>query len=188
TLGLTREQALGRPASELSGLYGAGAETWAQTIERWRADPLSYTGEFLSEQIEVEDRIISVHVSPVLHGREYLGLVSVFRDITREVMADRIKSEFVARVSHELRTPLTSIKGYADLLLMGAAGEMPDNQRSFLDTVRNNADRLRLLVDDLLDISRIEQGHVDLDIQPTDLGQIVGEVIEALRGRMAQEG
>ena len=188
TLGLTREQALGRPASELSGLYGAGAETWAQTIERWRADPLSYTGEFLSEQIEVEDRIISVHVSPVLHGREYLGLVSVFRDITREVMADRIKSEFVARVSHELRTPMTSIKGYADLLLMGAAGEVTAEQRRFLETIKNNADRLSLLVNDLLDISRIEQGRIELDIQPIDLRELMRDVLDTFEGRMNQEG
>lgn len=187
SLGLSREQALGRPAVDLSGLYGAGAATWTQAIERWRSDPLAYAGEFLSDQIEVEDRIISVHVSPVLHGREYLGLVSVFRDITREVMADRIKSEFVARVSHELRTPMTSIKGYADLLLMGAAGEVTPDQRRFLETIKSNADRLSLLVNDLLDISRIEQGRIELDIQPVDLRELLDGVLDTFEGRMNQE-
>ncbi len=187
-LGLRRDQVLGRPADDLSGLYGPSAAQWADVLERWRTDPASYRGEFLSEQIELEDRVVSVHVSPVLHGSEHLGLVSVFRDITREVLADRVKSEFVARVSHELRTPMTSIKGYADLLLMGAAGEITPEQRRFLETVKNNADRLSLLVNDLLDISRIEQGQIELDIRPVDMRELIGDVLAAFEGRKRQEG
>jgi signal transduction histidine kinase len=118
-----------------------------------------------------------VNVAPVLHGEEFLGVVSVFRDITREVAADRVKSEFVATVSHELRTPMTSIKGYADLMLLGAAGDINSEQRRFLEIVKNNADRLSLLVNDLLDISRIEQGGMELDLRPVDLGEIIRDVI-----------
>ncbi len=188
TLGLRRDQVLGRPSGELTGLYGSGAETWDARFAAWQASPREYAGEFLSEQIEFEDRVVQVHVSPVLHGSEYLGLVSVFRDITREVMADRIKSEFVARVSHELRTPMTSIKGYADLLLLGAAGEVTPEQRRFLETVKSNADRLSLLVNDLLDISRIEQGQFELDIQPVQMDELVGDILTAFEGRKTEEG
>ena len=68
-------------------------------------------------------RVILVHLAPVIwHASDFLGTVSIFRDITHEVEVDRLKSEFVATVSHELRTPMTSIKGYVDILLMGAAG------------------------------------------------------------------
>ena len=73
---------------------------------------------------------------------EYLGSVSVFRDITAEVEADRAKTEFISTVSHELRTPMTSIKGYADLLLIGAAGAVNENQQRFLSVIKSNADRL----------------------------------------------
>ncbi len=187
-LGLRRDQVLGRPAADLSGLYGTAAAQWSETVAVWRQAPLKYAGDFLSDQIELEDRIVSVHVSPVLHGSEYLGLVSVFRDITREVIADRIKSEFVARVSHELRTPMTSIKGYADLLLLGAAGEITDQQRRFLETVKSNADRLSLLVNDLLDISRIEQGQLYLDIRPFSVRDLVSQVLDTFEGRKKQEG
>ncbi len=187
-LGLRRDKALGRPAQEMTGLYGPGAENWVETIDLWRASPHDYRGQFLSEQLELEDRVVSVHVSPVLHGDEYLGLVSVFRDITREVIADRIKSEFVARVSHELRTPMTSIKGYADLLLLGAAGEITDQQRKFLETVKSNADRLSLLVNDLLDISLIEQGQLELDIREIDLRDLIRQVLDAFEGRKKSEG
>jgi PAS domain S-box-containing protein len=187
TLGLHRHEALGRSTVEISGLV-PGASQWTAILQRWQGDPSAIEGEYISEQLEIDDRVISVHVSPVQRGTEYLGLVSVFRDITREVMADRIKSEFVARVSHELRTPMTSIKGYADLLLLGAAGEVTPEQRRFLETVKTNADRLSLLVNDLLDISRIEQGQIDLDVQAVELEAIVGDVLAAFRGRMQQEG
>ncbi len=79
--------------------------------------------------------------------------MSVLRDITRDVEVDRMKPISLQRVA-ELRTPMTSIKGYADLLVMGAAGEVSDRQREFLSTIKNNADRLSNLVNDLLNISR----------------------------------
>jgi signal transduction histidine kinase len=82
---------------------------------------------------------------------------------------------------------MTSIKGYADLLLLGAAGEITPEQRRFLEIVKNNADRLSLLVNDLLDISRIEQGGVDLDVQPVDLRTVVADVVESVKGRRDSE-
>ncbi|MEJ2148557.1 MAG: GAF domain-containing protein, partial [Chloroflexota bacterium] len=187
-LGLRRDQVLGRPTTEMVGIYGAGAERWTEMLIEWGKDPGTSRGAFLSEQIEVGEKIVSVHVSPVAHGDELLGLVSVFRDITREVMADRIKTEFVSNVSHELRTPMTSIKGYADLLLLGAAGEITDEQRRFLEIVKTNADRLSLLVNDLLDISRIEQGRVQLDLLDVDLHELIGGVIDVIEGRKENDG
>jgi PAS domain S-box-containing protein len=187
-LGLRRDEVLGRPTAEMVGVYGEEAERWAEMLTEWGKDPSAHRGTFLSEQIEVGEKIVSVHVSPVAHGDELLGLVSVFRDITREVMADRIKTEFVSNVSHELRTPMTSIKGYADLLLLGAAGEITDEQRRFLEIVKTNADRLSLLVNDLLDISRIEQGRVQLDLLDVDLRELVEGVIDVIEGRKENDG
>ncbi|MBN1311108.1 MAG: GAF domain-containing protein [Anaerolineae bacterium] len=186
-LDLSREDVLGRPSTDLTGLYGASAETWAEALREWSANPSEYQGALFTEQIEFGNKVVSVHVSPAIHGEEFIGMVSVFRDISREVAADRIKSEFVATVSHELRTPMTSIKGYADLLLLGAAGEISSEQRRFLEIVKNNADRLSLLVNDLLDISRIEQGGLDLDVRPFDLTEIIKDVIATIEGRRGNE-
>ena len=69
-----------------------------------------------------------------------------------------MKNEFVSTVSHELRTPLTSIKGYVDLILDGDAGEINEIQREFLGIVKENSDRLVELINEMLDISRIESG------------------------------
>jgi signal transduction histidine kinase len=131
--------------------------------------------------------VISVRLSPVLMGEQFLGSVSIFRDITREVEVDRLKSEFVATVSHELRTPMTSIKGYADLLLLGAAGEITEQQQRFLETIKQNADRLSVLVNDLLDISRIDQGRVELRFAPMNMTDLIQSVAEHLEGRSKDE-
>jgi signal transduction histidine kinase len=123
--------------------------------------PAYQIGESYAEQLELEDgRIALVHLAPVILQNDFLGTVSIFRDITHEVEVDRLKSEFVATVSHELRTPMTSVRGYVDILLMGAAGALNENQMHFLSIVKNNTERLNILVNDLLDISRIEAGRV----------------------------
>jgi signal transduction histidine kinase len=97
------------------------AGTWMQTIRDWSESPGSYQqGDTYAEQIDLENgRIILVHLAPVILQNDFLGTVSIFRDITHEVEVDRLKSEFVATVSHELRTPMTSIRGYVDVLLDG---------------------------------------------------------------------
>jgi signal transduction histidine kinase len=88
-----------------------------------------------------------------------------------------MKSEFVATVSHELRTPMTSIKGYVDVLLMGVAGILTDQQKRFLEVVQENTERLTILVNDLLDLSRIEAGQIRLTKQPVNLREIVDDVM-----------
>lgn len=100
---------------------------------------------------------------------------------------ERLKTDFVATVSHELRTPMTSIKGYADLLLMGAVGQLGANQERFLQTIKDNADRLGLLVDDLLHISSIETGKTELDLRPVDISQIIADVVAHVQDRIQQE-
>ena len=143
---------------------------WKPSGAGQKLQALMIPGDTYAEQLELEnDRIALVHLAPVILQNDFLGTVSIFRDITHEVEVDRLKSEFVATVSHELRTPMTAIKGYVDILLMGAAGAINENQSHFLDIVKNNIDRLNILVSDLLDISRIEAGRVTLLMQALDL-------------------
>lgn len=188
-LGLQSTQVLGRSLEHFIGLFGAAAQSWIDTIRSWTHRPDSYlTGETYSEAITLEnDRVVTVNLAPVFSREEFLGTVSIFHDITHQVEVDRIKAEFVANVSHELRTPMTSIKGYVDVLLMGAAGELGEQQARFLEIVKNNTDRLTILVNDLLDISRIEAGRIKLTMQPVEMHDIVGELFSGLRLRAQKQ-
>ena len=188
-LSISRAHVLGRFQDDILGLYGNAAQEWLERIEAWMQAPQSYGAEeFLAHRLEMEREIVSVHISPVIApNHEFLGVVSVFRDITAEVEADRAKSEFVSTVSHELRTPMTSIKGYVDLLLMGAAGPMEEAQQNFLKTVKVNADRLTTLVNDLLDISRIETGRVELIRKPLSTADAIGQVVELLKPKIEEK-
>jgi PAS domain S-box-containing protein len=183
-LGVEDVQLLGKSLEGFAGLFGASSVEWIKTIRRWSEDPSTYKpGEMYAEQLELENgRIVLIHLAPVILVNDFLGTVSIFRDITREVEVDRLKSEFVATVSHELRTPMTAIKGYVEILTMGAAGTLNENQMHFLDVVQNNIERLNILVSDLLDISRIESGRVKLEQGRVNLYEIAEEVVgEVLR-------
>jgi signal transduction histidine kinase len=170
-LDLDEARMLGKSLDGFSDLFGKAAGTWVATIRRWSENPSSYQyGDMYAEQLELDNgRIALVHLAPVILQKDFLGTVSIFRDITHEVEVDRLKSEFVATVSHELRTPMTAIKGYVDILTMGAAGALNENQMHFLEVVRNNIERLNTLVGDLLDISRIEAGRITLLQRPVDM-------------------
>lgn len=189
-LDIPREELIGKSINQFLGLYGQTTEqSWLSTINDWseNADRIEQW-TYLDAQLSIEDKFVSLHLSPVLAGKQFFGTVSIFRDITKEVELDRLKSEFVSTVSHELRTPMTSIKGYVDLLLMGAAGQMSDAQTRYLQVIQNNAERLHMLVNDLLDISRIETGKTKLDLRPVDISQLIEDVVEGhLRGRIQHE-
>lgn len=188
-LELKHADVVGQSLDRFLGMFGRAARTWSHKIHEWSSNPQSASeAETYSEQISLENgRVVSVHLAPVVWRNDFLGTVSIFRDITHEVQVDRLKSEFVANVSHELRTPMTSIKGYVEIMLMGATGELTAQQRHFLDVVKANTERLSVLVNDLLDISRIEAGRVSLSIQPLSLEKIAEDVVADLRRRSSEE-
>lgn len=189
-LHLEQAAVVGRSLDNFLGLFGAAAQPWMAAIRGWSDAPGGGhpEGELYSERLLLDDgRVVSVHLAPVYSGSEFLGTVSIFRDITHQVEVDRLKSEFVATVSHELRTPLTPIKGYVEFMMMGGAGELNEQQKEFMDIIKNNIDRLSVLVNDLLDVSRIEAGKVALSMQPLNLNEIAAEVIEYVERRSQEE-
>jgi len=103
------------------------------------------------------------------------------------VAANRSKTEFVSVVSHELKLPMTSIKGYSDLMLSGATGQLNDNQTSFLTTIRNNVNRMATLVSDLGDIARIESGNLRLEPREVPVWDVIDEVVTLTRTQVTQK-
>lgn len=126
-------------------------------------------------------RIIQIHSSPVLDQRDsQTGMVSVLRDVTRERALEQIKTEFISTAAHELTTPLTSILGYSELLLDREMEESfsTDQKRDFMEEILNRSESLSKIVDDLLNISRVESGQpVPLDIQPTELESLLKKTV-----------
>ncbi|RJQ54348.1 MAG: response regulator [Actinobacteria bacterium] len=138
---------------------------------------------------EPQRRILKIRTNPVIDsGGHYIGCVKSLHDITAEREISQMKNEFVSTVSHELRTPLTSIKGYVDLILDGEAGEINEIQQEFLTIVKQNSDRLVSLINDLLDISRIESGRIHLKIQPIDVQDSIQGAVNTFRAVLDQTG
>jgi PAS domain S-box-containing protein len=156
-------------------------------IEELLAHPLDKRGEprSFATTFEIGTKVISVTLGPVLNSKDNLiGAVAVFRDITREVESDRLKTEFIGTVSHELRTPMTSIKGFTQLLTMGSLGPINDTQKEFLQIIQTNAERMISIINDLLDITKIETGSVELDLRPLHLAETLSNVMMELQPNM----
>ena len=109
-----------------------------------------------------------------------VGMVSVLSDVTREKELEELKTKFVANVSHELRTPLVAIQKSLNLILDKELGEVNPEQVKFLDIARRNIERLSRLINDLLDISKIEAGGMKLNPQPIKVKELAGQVISSM--------
>jgi two-component system, sensor histidine kinase and response regulator len=102
--------------------------------------------------------------------------------LARAQEADKLKGQFLAAISHELRTPLNAIIGFSTVMLDELDGPISALQREDLKTINRNGRFLLHLINELLDLARIEAGHLELDLQPTDLGALVEDVTETIQG------
>lgn len=114
------------------------------------------------------------------------GAVIVLHDISELRRLERVRRDFVANVSHEFKTPLTAIQGFAETLLGGAL-EDRENNRRFLEIIRDHSVRLARLTDDLLKLARIEAGKLDLEFRPVSLADIITSCIETTRLKTARK-
>ena len=119
-------------------------------------------------------------VTPVILNGSLVGSIEIFRDMTKEKELERMKDEFVAMSSHELRTPMTAIKGFVSMILRGDFGPISNEVRVPLTTVANSTERLIALVNNLLDVSRIEAGKVLYKLEDAVLQQIITQVVDTL--------
>lgn len=115
--------------------------------------------------------------------RMFTGIV---RDITERVKIERLKSEFISTVSHELRTPLTSIRGSLALITGGVVGELPAAVKPLIEIAHKNSERLILLVNDILDMEKIEAGRMEFDMRPLSLMPLIRQAVEGVRAYGAQ--
>jgi PAS domain S-box-containing protein len=132
---------------------------------------------------------VALTISPMLDRRgNVIGTSTIARDITERKQLEQMKDEFVSTVSHELRTPLTAIKGFIELVADGEAGPLAEAQREFLRIAARNTDRLGNLINDLLDVNRIESHHLEIRNEPMDLIAVLRDVVATFRGMAEAKG
>ncbi len=181
-LGLPQEVVVGSPMEEIN-----------RVLARSLGDPTALAAQISALRggsASLRDRVEFVFPHTLICQRtvstvrgaegEVLGHIVVYRDVTTEAQAEAAKSEFVSLVSHELRTPLTSVKTSLNLLMRGAAGAVSEGVRDLLEIALRNLDRLIRLVDDLLDLSRIESGRVVTKLVPISVDEAAARAIDAV--------
>ncbi|MBU8881039.1 response regulator [Bacillus sp. FJAT-29790] len=173
----------------LDSLIGLQWEEWTNTLKEHVEDETEFV-EFFRKAINnelVEEhsftfkmkhqyQVINMYFEELYHEQEFLGTVLVHRDITKEFEVDHMKSEFVSTVSHELRTPLASILGFTELLLNREL--KPAKQKKYLTTIYNETKRLSALINDFLDVQRMEAGKQIYEKKYIKLVPIIEKVIE----------
>ena len=171
--GISRVEARGHPCSEL--FRHQRLNTLVTTILQARTP---HEDEIV---LPLSGRHLHIEASPAGGERDNEAcIVLVFHDVTDLRRLEKIRKDFVANVSHELRTPLTSIKGYVEALLDGGKDD-PSVAGRFLDIILKQSDRLNLIIEDLLELSKIESGQISLKEEPLDVRALVDRTLSTIK-------
>jgi len=172
-LEVTEKEVVGKLVSELSKIssFSLIIKTIGEEIKR----------VFRKEVKLKEDLILEVSTVPIITEGTKIGDIVILHNITREKMIERMKSEFVSISAHQLRTPLSAIKWTLKMLLEGDLGEITDEQREFVEKVYQSNERMITLINDLLNVTRIEEGRYLYKPVLANIEDIVDSVIDSLK-------
>jgi PAS domain S-box-containing protein len=195
--GYTREELVGQsvdvlvperyrsrhPAEHGSYLSGSRARDMGGAVDLYglRKDGSEFPAEISSSPIETPSGTLLTAAVRDISERKRL------EELRRRSLEDanRLKSEFLANMSHELRTPLNAVIGFAKLMHCGRVGAVSDEQREYLGDILTSSNHLLQLINDVLDLSKVEAGHMDFFPEPIDLPQLIGEVRDTVRALAA---
>lgn len=175
-LGLNKNQ-----LNNLSLLYEVNDPKLKEAIQKTLQGEFSqYEGKTKALGGE-QDKDVRIYCRGIKSDKdEFIGGVAIVEDISEDKRVERMKSEFVSTVSHELRTPLTAIRGAVGLLNEGVAGKLPKEARKLTEISQVNTNRLLMLIDDILDISKIELGELSFDFKEVDVRKFLDEVVNTM--------
>jgi PAS domain S-box-containing protein len=124
---------------------------------------------------------VAITVSPVVVDEKPVGAIHIIRDNTYEFEVDKMKSEFISIASHQLRTPLSAIKTYSHMLESGMAGKLTAPQKEFIKTILDSTNRMNVLIDALLNASRLELGKIKVKRQKVKLEELINQTVKEAR-------
>ncbi|MBM7661181.1 two-component system sensor histidine kinase ResE [Bacillus mesophilus] len=141
---------------------------------------VSFEGEQLIE-MDFQGRNWVVVMSPLYNGEQIRGAVAVIRDMTEERRLDKLRKDFIANVSHELRTPISMLQGYSEAIIDDIA-ETEQEKKEIAEVIYEESLRMGRLVNELLDIARMEAGHIQLQEEPVNVHEFIERVVRKFHG------
>lgn len=159
-------------------------ERWQKALSQLQTG----LGEMVTTTLHVGDNVLRATISPMAssdgNGKE--GTVTILYDITAEAESQRARDEFIASLSQELRTPMTSIIGYTDLLVGESVGVIGEMQRKFLQRIKANIERMNIMLNDLIGVTAIDAGQLELRPSIVDIAEIIEDTIIGARAQLEE--
>jgi two-component system phosphate regulon sensor histidine kinase PhoR len=182
-LGFNAEDARGKPLAEICGDAHREFVEFLRQSEQSQVEGTRREMVFaLGDQLHTFDTIVSC----VREGEKGSGVVAVLHDITREKEVAQMKNDFVSHVSHELKTPLASITAYSEMLVDGEANN-EETRKEFYGVIQSQAQRLNRLIEDILNISRIESGLIKVHKEPVSLAVVIEQQMSMIEKYAAEK-
>jgi len=180
--GVSEEKALSRPFREVLHFDKLGVEDFVERAMQTQA-AVQVDGDAVLIKSDGHHISISVLASPVLENEQVRGCIVVFRDTTEQRALDKLKTEFISIASHQLRTPITGLRWYTAALAEGQAGALNPEQQELLKVIEGCVQHMVVLVDDLLDVARLDQGTLKVNLLPVSISEVLAEAARALEGK-----
>ena len=158
----------------------------AQLLQRKQPD--LGEDEFTRLRLDLQEKVVELSIAPIRQKQEPSeegGIVLNLRDVTQQAELDRMKADLISIVSHEIRSPLANIIGYIDLVLTDPSHPIMEEQANFLSVAKRNGTKLAALVDDMLDLSRLEAGKVEMNTGDVDLEYLINFAVLSFRNEAA---
>jgi two-component system, OmpR family, sensor histidine kinase NblS len=163
-----------------------GVKCFQSVIEAFEQERNTKTSDdiaqLLTHRLKIPERTIKLMLSPIQDDNDdMLGFVLILHDVTKEAEVDKMKTSFISNVSHELRTPVTTIKSYVDTLYNHGKELDQQTYDEFIETINIETDRLKKLVNDILDFSRLDEGTVLLERELQDISPIINLTVQSVK-------